>query len=314
MSRRFQTLRAFLFLTGLTLALCGTASAEFKVLAVQSFRAAPYESALDGFETACPCRIDRFILSERKGEDLMGAIRRIRPDAVLAVGREGLAAAAEVSRIPVFYVMTLAPPPEAADRQNLYGVSMIVSPEAQLGILSSALPDRRRIGLLYDPDRTGAFVAMARTVAAGEGGALTATPVSAAAGVPGALKEMIGDIDAFWLLPDLTVVTTETLHHIFLACLTAGVPVIAFSEKYLEMGAFMAIHFDPWDMGAQVGELTVSVLQGADPPPEARRRYARRPVATINPTIARKLGIDINANALETPEARTPNAAKEDPS
>ncbi len=310
----FRTFRAFFFLSALMLGLCGTAAAEFRVLAVQSFRVAPYESALAGFETACLCRIDRFILSERKGEDVKDAIRKIRPDAVLAIGREALAAAAEVRRIPVFYVMAIDPRPTTAQRENFYGVSMVVSPDAQLEILSSALPGLHRMGVLYDPGRTGPFVRAARKVFAGKGVALTEGPLAKAAGVPDALKGMIGDIGAFWLLPDLTVVTAETVRHIILTCLTAGVPVIAFSEKYLEMGALMAITFDPHDMGVQTGELAAAVFDGADLPPEARHQYARRPMATINETIARKLGLHIDAEALKTPAIHAPEAIKENPS
>jgi len=310
----FRTFRALIFLSALILGLCGTAAAEFRVLAVQSFRVGPYESALAGFRTVRACRIDRFILSERKGEDVRDAIRKTRPDAVLAIGGEGLAAAAEVRHIPVFYVMALDTPKTTARRNNVYGVSMVVSPQAQLEILSSALPGLQRLGVLYDPGRTGPFVTAARKVSAGKGVALTEGPLTGAAGAPDALKGMIGDIGAFWLLPDLTVVTAETVRHIILSCLTAGVPVIAFSEKYLEMGALMAITFDPRDMGVQVGQMAVSVLRGDDLPPEARHRYARRPVTTINPTIARKLGIKIDADALKTNETHAPDAIKEDPS
>ena len=310
----FRTFQAIIFLSALMLGLRGTAAAEFRVLAVQSFRVAPYESALAGFETACLCRIDRFILSERKGDDVRDAVRKTRPDAVLAIGREALAAAAEVRRIPVFYVMALDPRPTAAQRENFYGVSMIVSPDAQLEILSSALPGLHRMGVLYDPGRTGPFVTAARKASAGKGVALTEEPLAGAAGVPDALKGMLGDIQAFWLLPDLTVVTAETVRHIILSCLTGGVPVIAFSEKYLEMGALMAITFDPRDMGVQVGQMAVSVLRGGDLPPEARHRYARRPVTTINETIARKLGLHIDAEALKTPAIHTPEAIKENPS
>lgn len=310
----FRTFRALIFLSAVILALRGTAAAEFRVLAVQSFRVGPYEDALAGFETACLCRIDRFILSERKGEDVSDAVRKTRPDAVLAIGGEALAAAAEVRRIPVFYVMALDPPETAARRNNVYGVSMVVSPQAQLEILSSALPGLQRLGVLYDPGRTGPFVTAARKDSAGKRVALTEGPLTGAAGAPDALKGMIGDIEAFWLLPDLTVVTAETVRHIILSCLTAGVPVIAFSEKYLEMGALMAITFDPRDMGVQTGELAAAVLEGADLPPEARHRYARRPVTTINPTIARKMGLDIDAEALKTPAIHPPDAIKEDPS
>jgi putative ABC transport system substrate-binding protein len=77
------------------------------------------------------------------------------------------------------------------------------------------------------------------------------------------------------------------------------VPVIAFSEKYLDMGAFMAITFDPYDVGVQAGEMASSVLRGEAIPEAKRHRFARTPLVKVNRKIARKLGIEIDAGALE---------------
>lgn len=284
--------------------LSGTALAEYRVMAVQSIRIPPYEEALAGFEKACNCRIERFILSEKKGEDIEYAVRRSRPDGVLAIGREALMATADIHRVPVFYVMALNHSKKGQDPPNLHGVRMTVSPDAQLNILSSTLPEFRKMGTLYDPDLTGDFIFDARKAATRHGLDLVETTVKTPAGVPEGLHSMINDIQIFWLLPDLTVLTPETTHHIILSCLTRNMPVIAFSDKYLEIGALLSIAFDPADMGVQAGEMAKAVFQGADLPPDERHQWARTPVVKINSKIARKLGIDINSRALERAEVK----------
>ncbi len=299
MSRRpLHMLGTLFFASVLLLGLTGTALAEYRVLAVQSFRVGPYQSAVEGFKSACACRIDRFVLSERRGETVENAIRDTRPDAVLAIGKEALQTLSAVRDRPVFYVMVLDPGPGASERPNRFGVRMLVSARTQMDIFSAASFGSGPVGLIYDPGRMAPFVAGARKASADAGVDLVETPLSEPGGVPGALQGMIGRIRVFWLLPDLSVVTAETVRHILLTCLSRGVPVIAFSDKYLEMGALMSISFDPKDMGAQAGGMAAAVLGGDVPPPAERHRYARTPVVRVNPKIARKLGVDINIKTL----------------
>jgi putative ABC transport system substrate-binding protein len=296
----FGTICALLLLATQVSGLPGAAPSPYRVLLVQSFRVGPYEAVVEGFQSACTCRVDRFILSQRKGEGVMDAIRRGRPHAVLAIGQEALARVGDVRDLPVFYTMVLDPSPDGRPPpDNRFGVRMTVSSRAQLSALSSLLPAVREVGVLYDPDRTGDFALEARRAFRERGMTLVEASVSDASQVVEGLEGMLHEIRAFWMLPDLSVVTAETARHILLTCLTHGVPVIAFSEKYLDMGAFMAITFDPYDVGVQAGEMASAVLRGEAIPEAKRHRFARTPLVKVNRKIARKLGIEIDAGALE---------------
>ena len=105
--------------------------------------------------------------------------------------------------------------------------------------------------------------------------------------VPGAITDMNPRPDALWLLPDVTVVTPDTLEFIFSFTISNHIPLILFSERYLALGAFMSISFDLFDMGRQGGEMANQILSGTPvkkvPPAEAQKA-----VITINKTVCRK--------------------------
>ena len=95
------------------------------------------------------------------------------------------------------------------------------------------------------------------------------------------IQDMKGKIDVFWMLPDLTVITPETIEFMLLFSLENKIPVFAFSEKYVELGAFMSIGVDAFDIGIQAGEMAEKILSGGDLT-NARHVDARKAVISIN--------------------------------
>ena len=86
-----------------------SAEAGQKVLAILSIPIAPYEQAIKGFEQVYGSEIKRLFISESKEKDVQKTIREIRPDMVLAVGRDALLIAGQIKTIPVVYCMVLNP-------------------------------------------------------------------------------------------------------------------------------------------------------------------------------------------------------------
>lgn len=71
------------------------------------------------------------------------------------------------------------------------------------------------------------------------------------------------------------------------------IPLVIYSDKYLEKGAFMSIGVDLFDMGRQAGDMANAILAGSDwaslPP-----REASAAVITINKVIADRFAIEID--------------------
>ena len=281
----------------LLISLSGPAEAGQKVLAIQSVSVAPYEQAIKGFESVYGAVVKRIFIAEQKENDVLKTINEFRPDMVLAVGRDALLIARRIKNIPVVYCMVLNPRSILAGENNISGVSMNLPPDKQLSELLKVLPATHNISLLYDPDQTGIFVQALRNASVKMNVTLTATAAHRSRDVPGLLNAMKGKAGVFWMLPDITVITPETLKSIFLFSLQNNLPILTFSEKYLELGAMFSIGIDPYDVGVQAGEMAQNIFSGSNIK-EDQHVDARKALLSVNVEIARKLGIAIDPKVL----------------
>ena len=99
------------------------------------------------------------------------------------------------------------------------------------------------------------------------------------------------------MLPDLTVITPETIEFVLLFSLENKIPILAFSEKYVELGALMSVGIDAFDIGIQAGEMAEKILSGRDIM-NARHVDARKAVISINLKVAKTLGIPIDEKII----------------
>ena len=287
-----------LFIMLLFIILChGSAEAGQEIVVIQSFRVKPYEEAIEGFKSVCNFKIKRLVVSELEGADVVKKINEIMPDIVLAVGMDALSRVKKIKNIPVVYLMVLNPPSTLSGNKNITGVSTKIPQEKQLITFLKAMPYIKNIGLLYDPDRTGRFVKKAQAAAKKIGIKLIAKEIHSARDVPSLIMDMKGKIDLFWMLPDLTVVTPETVEFLLLFSLENRVPLLTFSEKYVALGALMSIGIDAFDIGIQAGEMAKKILLGRDIK-SVQRVDARKAVVSINLKVAKKLEITIDKKII----------------
>ena len=82
--------------------------------------------------------------------------------------------------------------------ENIVGVSLDVPGEKQFSLHRSVVPGLRTIGVIYDPAKSASLVEEADTAAQRLGMELLKVGVSSHKKVPGALRGMLGKIDALW--------------------------------------------------------------------------------------------------------------------
>lgn len=271
----------------------GVAEARGKIVAIQSIRVAPYEKVIQGVKSVCNSKINRLVVSELEGADVVEKITKIKPDMILAIGMNALSMVKEINNIPIIYLMILNPQSILSGEKNITGVSLNVPQDKQLDILSNILPDFKNIGLLYDPERTGNLVKRAQIAAQKTDINLIAEEVHSSKDVPVLLKTIKGKCDILWMLPDITVITPETIESLLLFSIENKIPILTFSEKYVEVGATMSIGVDAYDMGCQAGEMAKKILAGTDVT-RVQQEDARKTIVSINLKIAKKLGIHID--------------------
>ncbi len=268
------------------------------VVIVQSISIKPYNDVLKGFKDTCKCSVEQIVLSEPSRANLKRKIQKANPDLVLTIGMDAYRKSRAVTSLPVIYTMILAPIKTISNSADTTGVSMVISAEKQLNIIKKVLPDTKEIGLLFDPARSGKFIRRAITAAKTEGIELIAKEVNASKDVPDATMFMKDTIDAFWVIPDLTVITPETFKFMLLCSFQNYIPLISFSDKYVEMGALLSLNIDEYDIGRQAGEMARKFFSGTSLK-QIQKVDARNAKITINKTTAEKLGIPIKSETLK---------------
>ncbi len=258
-----------------------------EIVVVKSAELKPYQDVLQGFRDFCNCEVRE--LRPRAGEGEETTLLR-SADAVVAIGTTVFKKVRTIQDRPVIYVMVMPSEAALSLQPNISGVSMDISPETYISTMMEVFPKARRIGLLYDPQHTAVFVGEAAKAARAAGIELVEKQVRDPHKIPSLLDEMAGKIDIFWMMPDSTVVTAETVDYLLRFSFQHSVPIFSFSKKYVEMGAVAALDVDPYDMGVQAAEIANASLTGRK---SAIRVYARTSHLTINKNVAAKMGLAI---------------------
>jgi len=270
-----------------------SAKADQKILVVQSMKFKPYEEALKGFKMTCKCDVNEIFITDIDQTDVVKEVRKTIPTIILAIGIDALAKVKRIKDTPIIYLMVPNPGQELSGEQNITGVNISIPPEKHLKTLKEVQLHDKRVGLLYNPRKTGHFVKRAEKIAHTMGINLITKQVNSSKDIPKLLARMKHKIDLFWMIPDPTVITPETVTYLFYFSIDNKIPVLTFSEKYLNIGAFMSISIDPFDLGKQAGEIAKKILSGTNVR-NISAVEARTAVTSVNMTVAKKMGIIIN--------------------
>jgi putative tryptophan/tyrosine transport system substrate-binding protein len=257
------------------------------VLIVQANHGQALTEAVRGFKEAYAGSSRAIVLSDYTEVDVVRLVKEERPRLVLAVGDAALAASRKVRQVPVVSLLALATL-QKGPTGTVSGVNVVPAPERYLQLLKGL--GAKRVGVIYDPSRTGWYQKRAQQAAHQLGLELVCREVHGPRETLARLEQFKGTVDALWLFPDTTAVTAETVEAYFLFSLGQRIPVVAFANHYLEKGAVAALDTDRVDMGRQAGELASRLLSGTTPT-DGGVVDARKAVLRTNDSVARKLGI-----------------------
>ncbi len=238
-----------------------------------------------------------------RGRKLARKIRASDATLLLAIGvKAALVSKLEILDIPVVFCMVLDPDKHDLKAPNMTGIRLDVPVERQFRTLRLILPPAKRIGVLYDPEKTGNMVEEARLIAKATGFELVEREVRTEKDMPAMLRAIIPQIEALWLIPDSTVLTDDSLKFVMGATLDANIPVIGFSSELVRSGALVGLSVRYEDVGKQAGLLARKILSEQVRPSPATFAPERLRLA-LNLKTARFLGIvipsDLVSNADE---------------
>lgn len=164
----------------------------------------------------------------------------------------------------------------------------------QLDLLRLAMPDAKRVGVLWGPESVSQQPALASALLSrglqemdgqvGIGGMLFS-----------GLKAALDNADVLLAMPDPYVYNSSTVANILFATYRARVPVQAFSPSYVKAGALMSLHTASAQIGVQTAIMARAWLHGGLlPPPQYPADFS----VTVNEHVARSLGLKLDGAAL----------------
>ncbi|NDY41816.1 hypothetical protein G3N55_02970 [Dissulfurirhabdus thermomarina] len=266
-----------------------------EVVAVLEGRLLPYLEAYQGISEGCGCQPAAVWLDTPVPQrELLRRIRARHPKIIVAMGSKVLRLLLTSQiKAPMVYGLVLNPWTFFNSRpKNVTGVAMNIAPEDYWWALLTLRPNARRVGLVYDPTQSAFLVEEAQRMTRKHHQVLVARAVSSPAEALHAIKEISPEIDAFWLLPDTTVIRREILDYLLLNSLRYKFVLMALSDKQVAAGALFSFDFDIRAMGRAAGEI-VKVLQSGVPPSKVPLRWSPRPRLIINMKTAEKIGVRV---------------------
>ena len=313
-SRSSRVFRASRALTGvcliLTLTLTGTlpASAAQEVAILTSADIAAYDQAVAAFKaTMDPSVVYReYHLrgDPQEGRKLAREIRASDASLVLAVGlKAALAAKLELVDVPVIFCMVLDPIRYDLKAPNMTGILIEIPIERHLSTMREALPAARRIGVLFDPDKSQRFVDEARRQAETQGFELVARDVASDKDVAAAARALIPHIDLLWLIPDSTVISEDSVRFLLDLALEHTIPIVGFSSEFVRSGAFLALTVSYQDTGRQAAQVARKFLNGEGSDSSGRLLAPNQTRTIVNPKTARYLGLTIPPEIMRQAES-----------
>lgn len=273
---------------------------------VKSSGAAPYKVAAKSLADALERNGNTsrvVLLKELSSKDLDGATEK--RSAFFAVGTK--AAVFLKDRLPegvtLTYCMVVAPTARGlTGRSNTLGVSTEVPLVAQFQLMEEALPDVRRVGVLYrSKDGSSAKRLKRARLSLPAEWQIEAIDVDGHASFAQALDELFRRRpDLIWTTGDRSVYASATIRALLLAAIRRKTPVFGFSAPAVRAGALLGVAVDPKSQGRRAGALFQSFSGGAAGPwgsgPDGAERTAHQSSdvhIAVNRVVAEQLGVTL---------------------
>jgi len=231
------------------------------VLIVMSKKFALYGKAVAGFKEFFDGSTEQVVLTNP--DEVSGLVLKINPKVILAVGlRAAKLLKMLVNDVPIVFCMAMHPVQNGLRTDTSTGVHLEPSAADQLKAVIRIIPHVKKIGIIYDPRRTGRLVAEFSDAAAELKLEIVAVSVKNQAEAQKALMEMPEKAQALWLLRDPTVLTRELFNQSLILQFEKRMPLIAFSPQFVRKGAFFSYSADYPRQGRKAAEIVKAIIEG----------------------------------------------------
>jgi len=253
-----QWLPPLLWFAVATSCLLPTLAAADGIAVISHVDIAPYREAIDGFQQQVRLPMTKYLLNKHDNTTVRNAIRAQQPNLIFVLGSPALRFARSLQQAtPIVLVFVLHPDPL---RTNEAGVAMTVSPALQLKTLLALAPNIQTIGTIYNPKKSASLIRQIKKETAAHHLRLLSDPISTHAEAAQSVQRITSEVDAIWIMPDTTALTTTLFQQVIRLAWKHAIPVIGLAPKHVRKGCLFALSFDNRAVGAQAGHLAYHIL------------------------------------------------------
>ena len=223
-----------------------------------------------------------------------------KPDVIVAIATPSAQAVeAATKTIPVVYSAVTDPvaaqlvPSMAPSGTNVTGVSDSLALAKQVELIQKALPNAKRVGMVYNPGEANSVVVVnqLRELLPKAGMTLTEATAARTVDVGAAARSLVGKVDVIYTNTDNNVVSAyESLVKVGN---DAKLPLIASDTDSVKRGAIAALGVNYHDLGIQTGKMVVRILKGEQPGAIASETSDKLELY-VNPGAAKRQGVTLS--------------------
>jgi len=164
----------------------------------------------------------------------------------------------------------------------------------QLDLLRLALPQARRVGVLWGPESASQKPLLAAALQ-GRGMELSEGVYGDGQSLISGLRSALDGADVLLAVADGAVYNAASVSNILLTSYRAKTPVMAFSPSYVKAGALLSVHSTTAQAGTRIGTMAYDFLQSNTLPAS---QYPQDFSVHANEYVARSLGLELDAPVL----------------
>ncbi|HUD72410.1 MAG TPA: ABC transporter substrate binding protein [Dongiaceae bacterium] len=255
----------------------------------------PYEALAEAFSEGLGVPTRRIDLDQEP--DPAEAVRRVaaeKPNVILSAGLlAGRLVRSEVHDIPS--ILTLIDDPRRYDLITPNNCFLSTNPDAKAVIerVADLLPAVRRIGLIYDAEKSELVARDLADAARARGLAVELRPCYVPSQVGRMLEQMNGTIDALVVPYDRLSVTPGALDAMIGWAHRQRMPLVAPQADWVEGGALLSFGVPPARLGEQARAMARRLLDQTEHPADLGLQVAAHPILAVNRATASDLGLTL---------------------
>ncbi len=249
-------------IAGLILILCPSLI-QAKVMLVVSSNQPCYLEIVQGFKKNSALSFEEYNLSglEDEARKLGKRLEGNKPDLLIAVGNLAAKVAKEYcDGCAVVYVAANNVRGIKLSGDKVSGISVHPPAAKIIEGIKTALPDRKRIGIIYNPLYTSKEITELQAAASKSGLSFQAISVTQIKDLPPSLNQLASQMDVYLMLDDPGVISPDTFPYIFMTCFQKKIPIFATSMDFIEKGAIAGFAPQPDQIVAELTAMSAQVL------------------------------------------------------